>query len=63
MQIISTATAFPPHYFLQETVTDPTGVVADHIVHETVTFVEQTTSKYKEVEVLPEGIKIAVKAA
>ncbi len=53
----------PGVLFLQQTVTDPTGVVADHIVHETVTFKEHTASKYREVEVLPDGIKIAVKAS
>jgi hypothetical protein len=50
----------PAILLLAKTVTDPTGVVADHITAVDVHFNEHTTVHYKEVQILPDGPTIKI---
>ena len=50
----------PEILLLEKVVVPPTGVVADHVVTQPVSFEEHTTNHYQEVEVLPDGIKVKV---
>jgi hypothetical protein len=51
----------PKILLLEKVVVPPTGVVADHVVNQPVSFEEHTTTHYQEVEILPDGIRIMVK--
>lgn len=46
---------------LEMTVVAPHGIEPQHVVTQSVTFQEHTKAAYREVEILPEGIKIPVK--
>jgi hypothetical protein len=50
----------PAILLLEKALVPPTGIVADHIVNQPVSFEEHTTVRYKEVEILPDAIKINV---
>jgi hypothetical protein len=50
----------PSILLLEKAVTTPHGIEPQHVVTIPVSFEEQTTAHYHEVEILPDGIKIAV---
>jgi hypothetical protein len=58
----NSAIAHPGTLLLDKIVTNPTGIVADHVVSEVVTWEEHTESKYQAVEILPDGIRIPVES-
>jgi hypothetical protein len=53
----------PAILLLEKTVTPPTGIVAQHVVTQMVTFEEHTSAHYHEVQILPDGVMIEVKQA
>ena len=51
----------PAILILERPVVPPKGIEPQHVVTQPVTFEERTTSRYEEVQILPDGVTLHVK--